>query len=213
MRLIEETDGFSIVEALLVIGFIVILVAMGGTLGAKFATRRSVDRITGDISSTLQITKLKAARQGVEYRTLFASCADDLVASDPDLKCFKCPDSDYVDYSPGDKTLTIMRERGNSNNGTPDDGWCVETTTRDKMPSVITLDLSTMDPNPRRYVFNPNGTLGGNSGTLKVKPTGLSAENRGKRCGKIVVSPFGRIRVIQGNWIEVPAPGDCKPIK
>src|SRR3989337_4133792 len=184
MRLIEKRDGFSIMEALVVLGVISILVAMGGSLAVNFSIRKSVDRITGDISSTLQITKLKAARQGVEYRTLFASCAEDLVASDPDCKCFKCPDSDYVDYSPGDKTLTIMRERGNSNNGTPDDGWCVEATTKDKMPSEITLDLSTMHDDPYRYVFNPDGTLGGTSGTLNVKPT---SPGRGKRCGKIVV--------------------------
>src|SRR3989304_8066995 len=109
MRLIEETDGFSIVEALLVIGFIVILVAMGGTLAAKFSIRKSIDRITGDISSSIQIAKLKAARQGVEYRTLFASC--DLDTTDPN--CFVCPD--YTDYIAGDETLTIIRERGNSN--------------------------------------------------------------------------------------------------
>src|SRR3990170_7433782 len=117
MRLIEKRDGFSIMEALVVLGVISILVAMGGSLAVNFSIRKSVDRITGDISSSLQIAKLKAGRQGVEYRTLFARCADDLVASDPDLKCFKCPDSDYVDYIPGDKTLTIIRERGNSNNG------------------------------------------------------------------------------------------------
>src|SRR3972149_11628345 len=206
MRLIEETDGFSIVEALLVIGFIVILVAMGGTLAAKFSIRKSVDRITGDISSSILITKLKAARQGVEYRTLFASCAGDLDTTDPN--CLVCPD--YTDYIAGDETLTIIRERGNSNNASTN--WCVETTTRDKMPSVITLDLITLDNDPYRYVFNPNNTLGGSSGTVDIKPTGISSENRGKRCGKIVVSPFGRIRVIQGNWIEVPAPGDCQPI-
>jgi len=210
MRLIEKRDGFSIIEALLVLGVISILVAMGGSLAVNFSIRKSVDRITGDISSSVQIAKLKAARQGVEYRTLFASCGEDLDTSDPG--CFKCPDSNYVDYSLGDETLTIIRERGNSNNGTPDDGWCVETTTRDKMPSEITLDLSTMDDDPYRYVFNPNGTLGGTSGTIDIKPTGISSENRGKRCGKIVVSPFGRIRAFQGNWIELPAPGDCEPI-
>jgi len=207
MRLIEKRDGFSIIEGLLVIGVIGILVAMGGTLAAKFSIRKSVDRITGDISSSLQITKLKAARQGVEYRTLFASCAEDLDTTDPN--CFVCPD--YTDYSAGDGTLTIIRERGNSNNGTPDNGWCVEATTRDEMPSVITLDLATMDDDPYRYVFNPNGTLGGSSGTLKIKPT--SAE-RGKRCGKVVISPFGRIRVIQGNWDETLGPsGDCRAIR
>src|SRR3990170_7598333 len=210
MRLIEKRDGFSIMEVLVVLGVIGILIAMGGSLAVNFSIRKSVDRITGDISSSLQIAKLKAARQGVEYRTLFASCAEDLDTSDP--KCFKCPDSDYVDYIPGDQTLTIMRERGNSNNGTPDDGWCVETTTRDKMPSELTLDLTTMDDDPYRYVFNPNGTLGGTSGTIDIKPTGISSENRGKRCGKIVVSPFGRIRAFQGNWIELPAPGDCEAI-
>jgi len=208
MRLIENRDGFSIVEALVVLGVIGILVAMGGSLAVNFSIRKSVDRITGDISSSLQIAKLKAGRQGVEYRTLFASCAEDLDTTDPN--CFVCPD--YTDYIAGDETLTIIRERGNSNNGTPDDGWCVETTIRDKIPSVITLDLATLDNPPYRYVFNPNNTLGGSSGTIDIKPTGISSENRGKRCGKIVVSPFGRIRVIQGNWIEVPAPGDCQPI-
>src|SRR3990172_391754 len=207
MRLIEKRDGFSIMEALVVLGVISILVAMGGSLAVNFSIRKSVDRITGDISSSLQIAKLKAGRQGVEYRTLFASCAEDLDTTDPN--CFVCPD--YTDYIAGDETLTIMRERGNSNNASTN--WCVEATTRDKMPSVITLDLSTMDDDPYRYVFNPNGTLGGTSGTVDIKPTGISSENRGKRCGKIVVSPFGRVRAIQGNWTEVPPPGDCKPIK
>src|SRR3990170_8567780 len=110
MRLIENRDGFSIVEALVVLGVIGILVAMGGSLAVNFSIRKSVDRITGDISSSLQITKLKAARQGVEYRTLFASC--DLDTADPN--CFVCPD--YTDYIAGDETLTIIRERGNSNN-------------------------------------------------------------------------------------------------
>lgn len=206
MRLIEKREGFTIMEALLVLGVIGILIAMGGSLAANFSIRKSVDRITGDISSSLQIAKLKAARQGVEYRTLFASCAGDLDTSDP--KCFKCPGYNYTDYSAVNKTLTIIRERGNSNNNSTN--WCVETTTRDKMPSVITLDLTTLDNNPYRYVFNPNNTLGGSSGTIDIKPT---SPGRGKRCGKIVVSPFGRIRAIQGNWIEVPAPGDCRPIK
>ena len=204
MRLIEKRDGFTIIEALLVLGVIGILVAMGGSLAANYSIRKSVDRITGDISSSLQIAKLKAARQGVEYRTLFASCADDLDTTDPN--CTVCPD--YTDYIAGDGSLTIIRERGNSNNASTN--WCVEATTRDRIPSNITLDLSTMDADPYRYVFNPNGTLGGSSGTLKIKPTSAV---RGKRCGKVVISPFGRIRVIQGNWIELPVPGDCKPIK
>jgi len=204
VRLIEKRDGFTIIEALVVIGVIGILVAMGGSLAVKFHIRNSVDRITGDISSSAQISKLKAGRQGVEYRTLFASCAGDLDTTDPN--CFVCPN--YTDYIAGDETLTIIRERGNSNNASTN--WCVEATTRDKIPSVITLDLATLDPNPRRYVFNPNNTLGGSSGTVDIKP---SSPGRGKRCGKIVVSPFGRIRAIQGNWIEVPPPGDCQPIR
>ncbi len=208
MRLIEKREGFSIVEALLVIVIIGILVAMGGSLAANYSIRKSVDRVTGDISSSLQIAKLKAARQGVEYRTLFASCTGDLDTSDP--KCFKCPGYNYTDYIAGDKTLTIIRERGNSNNNSTN--WCVEATTRDKMPSVITLDLATMDADPYRYVFNPNNTLGGTSGTIDINPTSAV---RGKRCGKVVVSPFGRIRAIQGNWDETlnSGAGDCKAIR
>ena len=205
MRLIEKRDGFTIIEALVVLGVIGILIAMGGSLAVNFSIRKSVDRITGDISSSVQIAKLKAARQGVEYRTLFAKCAD---LDTTDSNCSVC--SDYTDYIAGDETLTIMRERGNSNNASTN--WCVEATTTDKMPSVITLDLATMDNDPYRYVFNPNNTLGGTAGTLNVNPTNAV---RGNRCGQIVVSPFGRIRAIQGNWIEPtpPAPGFCQPIR
>ena len=209
MRLIEKRDGFSIIEALLVLGVISILIAMGGSLAVNFSIRKSVDRITGDISSSIQIAKLKAARQGVEYRTLFASCADDLDTTDPN--CLVCPD--YTDYIAGDESLTIIRERGNSNNASTN--WCVEATTRDKMPSVITLDMSSLlTTDPYRYTFNPDGTLDdiviGTDDIVDIKPTSAV---RGKRCGQIRVELLGRVRFIQGNWIEVPAPGECQAIK
>ena len=203
MRLIEKRDGFSIVEALVVLGVIGILVAMGGSLAANYSIRKSVDRITGDISSSLQIAKLKAARQGVEYRTLFASCAD-LDTDDPN--CFVC--SDYDDYIavPPDETLTIIRERGNSNIGST--SWCVESNVTGKIPSKITLDLSSLQDEPMRYSFNPDGTLGAESGTVNINPT---SDVKGQRCGRIVVTPFGRIRAIQGNWDA--ASDTCKPIR
>src|SRR3972149_11315200 len=200
MRLIEKRDGFSIIEALVVLGVIGILVAMGGSLAANYSIRKSVDRITGDISSSLQIAKLKAARQGVEYRTLFASC--DLDTADPN--CFVCPD--YTDYIAGDETLTIIRERGNSNIGST--SWCVESNVTGKIPSKITLDLSSLQDEPMRYSFNPDGTLGAESGTVNINPT---SDVKGQRCGRIVVTPFGRIRAIQGNWDA--ASDTCKPIR
>ena len=202
MRLIENRDGFSIVEALVVLGVIGILVAMGGSLAANYSIRKSVDRITGDISSSLQIAKLKAGRQGVEYRTLFASCAEDLDTTDPN--CFVCPD--YTDYIAGDETLTIIRERGNSNIGST--SWCVESNVTGKIPSKITLDLSSLQDEPMRYSFNPDGTLGAESGTVNINPT---SDVKGQRCGRIVVTPFGRIRAIQGNWDA--ASDTCKPIR
>src|SRR3989337_3461431 len=203
MRLIEKRDGFSIMEALVVLGVISILVAMGGSLAVNFSIRKSVDRITGDICSSLQIAKLKAARQGVEYRTLFASCAD---LDTTDSNCFVC--SDYDDYIavPPDETLTIIRERGNSNIGST--SWCVESNVTGKIPSKITLDLSSLQDEPMRYSFNPDGTLGAESGTVNINTT---SDVKGQRCGRIVVTPFGRIRAIQGNWDTDS--DTCKPIR
>ena len=165
MTLISKKDGFSLIELLVIVGIIGVLLAMGGIFSAQYANRRSVDRVTTTISSTLQFVKLKAARQGLEYRAVLT-------------------------YDPTQETLTIVTLRGDSNRGS--------TSYQDETSQTIgVVNVVTISPTTRTFDFNPNGTLGGASGTININPT--NNEN-GERCGRVVVSPFGRIRVIQGNW-------------
>jgi Tfp pilus assembly protein FimT len=164
MDFIGKKEGITMIEVVIVSVIIGVIIAITGTISGKFADRRSVDRITMNISSTLQIMKLKALRHGLEYQAAFA-------------------------FNSGEKTLTIVTQRGNSNRGS--DEYENETSQTIRVEEGLTIT-----PANKTYNFNPNGTLGGTSGTVTIRPT---TENI-TRCGRIVVSPFGRIRVIQGNW-------------
>ena len=166
MDFIGKKEGITMIEVVIVSVIIGVIIAITGTISGKFADRRSVDRITMNISSTLQIMKLKALRHGLEYQAAFA-------------------------FNSGEKTLTIVTQRGNSNRGS--DEYENETSQTIRVEEGLTIT-----PANKTYNFNPNGTLGGASGTVTISPT--PASKNIKRCGKIVVSPFGRMRVIQGTW-------------
>jgi len=184
--------AYSLIEVLIVTGVIAMTAVMGGMLASRFATSRSIDDITRNIASNLQVAKLKSIRQGVEYRAVFSSCSD-LDGSDP--ACPVC--NTYKKYKTGDDRITIAIERGDSNRGST--LWCIESTFEKRIQESMTLALPSQPSH-----FNPNGT--GNAGTYRVKP---SATSKVKKCGKVVVSPFGRIRIIQGNWNGT----DCDPIR
>lgn len=176
MSFIEKNNGFTALEFVVVAAVMGILLAMAAGLASRFADRRSIDKITTNISTTLQIVKMKAARHGVEYQAV-------------------------IDYDEDKNLLTIRTERGNSNRGSD---VYVELTSQDlKVFSDVTIIPTT----ERAFNFNPNGTLGGASGSISIKP---NAGSKKKRCGKIIVSPFGRIRVIQGNLI---GPNTCRDIR
>jgi len=164
VSLLKDREGFNLIEVLLVTGIIGIVLALAGNLSGKFAGRRSIDRITANVSSTLQIVKLKALRHGLEYQAVFT-------------------------FDSNEKTLNIVTQRGNSNRGS--DRYEEETSQKIRVKEGVVVT-----PANRRFNFNPNGTLGGVSGNITIRPT----NNNTKRCGRIVVSPFGRIRVVQGNW-------------
>lgn len=100
-------------EILIVISIMTVLLGMGGALAAKFANRRSVDRVTTTIASTLQVAKLKAARQGVEYQVSFA-------------------------FDPDQRDLTIVTEIGDSNNGSTT--FTEESSQTIKVQPGITID-------------------------------------------------------------------------
>lgn len=177
MTSIGKRDGFSLIELLVIVGIIGVLLAMGGIFSAQYANRRSVDRVTTTISSTLQLVKLKAGRQGLEYRAVLT-------------------------YDPTEETLTIVTRRGDSNRGSA--SYQDETS-----QTIQVVNSVTISPANKTFDFNPNGTLGGppnGAGTINISPT--SGENR-ERCGRVVVSPFGRISVIQGNW-DSSGSGSCE---
>ena len=70
MNRLENKKGFTIIEALVVVGIIALLVSMSGAIVSKYTVSRSFDNIMKDMSSTLQMAKMKAARHGVEHRTV-----------------------------------------------------------------------------------------------------------------------------------------------
>ncbi len=81
-------EGYTFVELMLVVAIMAVLIAMTGSFSPKAAYRRSVDSVTARVANTLQLTKLQAARNGVEYRTRFVQ---------------------------NDKELQLITERGDSN--------------------------------------------------------------------------------------------------
>lgn len=165
MNQFRKESGFNIIELIIVAGMMSIMLAIGGSLATRFFANRKVDNITGAISSTVQVAKLKSARHGVEYQAV-------------------------ISYDDSRRSLIIVLQMGDSNRGS-------RIYTTETFQKLNVLNGVTISPSEKTINFNPNGTLGGASGSITVKPTG---EARIKRCGRIIVTPFGRIRVLRGNW-------------
>lgn len=104
-----------------------------------------------------------------------------------------------ISYDSSDKSLTIAMQIGDSNRGS--DNYTTETSQKLHVSNGIMIT-----PSHKIMNFNPNGTLGGSSGSITIRP---SDGTKIRRCGRIVVTPFGRIRVLQGNWDGTT----CKPIR
>jgi Tfp pilus assembly protein FimT len=104
-----------------------------------------------------------------------------------------------ISYDNANKSLTIAMQIGDSNRGS--DKYTTETSQK-----LNVLNGITITPPNKIINFNPNGTLGGSSGSITIRPT---EGTKIRRCGRIVVTPFGRIRVLQGNWDGTT----CKPIR
>lgn len=210
----------TIIEALIVATVISLLAGIAGLMVSRFTVSRSINDITRNISSTLQMAKLKSARDGVEYRAVFSQC-DDIDDTDPDCKF--C--NSYTDFAPGDDTLTITLERGNSNRGS--DKWCIVSSQTKKMSANFNLDLTDMaepdQTDPLRCGFGPKGFMVDPNGepvttdplpdadlemvSMLVTPTVTSRVNT---CGIVELSlSLGRINVVRGNWDGT----DCNPIR
>ena len=182
----KENKGFSIIELIIVVGVISILVVIGGSISSKFMDRRAIDKITNNISTSLNLAKIQAARHGVEYETV-------------------------IEYDSDKKEINIKTYRGSSNTGTDfsDSGQyeIISDTTFNIMQdyTILPSDESTFT-----YHFNPNGTSSALSLTLKP----IDSDTNIKKCGRIVLSTFGRVRTRIGNWDHDESDPDtaCKAI-
>jgi len=104
-----------------------------------------------------------------------------------------------ISYNKSKNSLTIATQIGDSNRRS--ERYTTETSQELNVSNGISIA-----PSNKIINFNPNGTLGGSSGSITIRP---SDGTKIRRCGRIVVTPFGRIRVIVGNWDGTT----CKPIR
>ena len=74
----NKKEGYSLVELLVVTTIIGVIIALAGGLSYKSTYRRSVDSLATRVANTLQLTKLRAARNGVEFRTRFVQSGNEL---------------------------------------------------------------------------------------------------------------------------------------
>ena len=168
----------TIVELLVTTAIAGIIIAIGSfAITGKFAMRRSVDQVGEKINASLQQSKLRSARDGVEYQTV-------------------------MNYNSSTNTLTVENQRGDSNVGST----FYTTISSDE---IEMLSDYTIVPPVRTFNFNPNGMVGGASGTITIKPVDQNSQIF--KCGKIVVSPMGRISFTTGNYNYTD--NKCKPIR
>lgn len=202
MRQSHDSGGFTIIEVLVVITVIIAVIAIGSSyLSGTFALRRSVDDVTNQIASMLQLGKLRSVRDGVEYRLVFADCTN-INESDPD--CNKCnSDASYEQYQEGDDEMTLILERGDSNVGSTT--WCIESVHTKRFQSDLDLVASANLPEagePLNFTFTPKGMRRDfltdlNDETLTITP---GSDSNIDKCGRIGVSPAGSVTSVEGRW-------------
>ena len=166
----KTQNGFNVLELILVIGLVGIILAIGINFTSKIFQRRSIDNISYKIGSLLNLSKLQATRQGLEYQIT-------------------------LEYDETNKLLILTNERGDSNRNSSI--YSIINSHKLKIPKDYMITLP-RNRTTHSFNFNPNGTLGGASGSIRIIP--LSHNSKISKCGRIVVSPFGRIRTVIGNW-------------
>lgn len=211
MRRHKGQNGFTIVEILVVMSVMIIVLALGSSfLSGMSVLRRSVDETTNNISSLLQIGKLKASRDGVEYRVVFARCGN---VDDSDADCPVCASlGSYEEYEEEDDTLTVTFERGDSNRGST--VWCIESSHtrrfRGDLVFGVTENMGDED-SPVNFAFLPSGMRRDfledtEDEVITISPT---ISSRIDKCGVVTVSPSGNISVNEGKWVD----SECNPIR
>lgn len=175
----------------------IVLVAASSFFSSRVALRRSVDDITVNIATTLQLVKMKAARDGVEYRAVLSTCSTYDEVTDPD--CLLC--TDYTDFADGDQEINIIIERGDSNRASTN--WCIQE--EQKKTFKHDLDFVTsanFSDDPEAVTFLPSGLRSdfradAADEIISVEPLSGAPVDK---CGQVQITAVGGIRVIHGRW-------------
>jgi len=166
----KKHHGFTIIEILVVVGIMAILIVVGGGLSSTFALRRNVDDIANKITSELNLIKLQAARDGVQYRST-------------------------LNYSVVDGTarfVSLESKRGDSNRTSAFNVLDPISTKSYQIMSDYMMDQE-------EYIidFNPNGTAV-QAQNIVLRP--VDEESTVSKCATIQVTQFGIIRTLIGRW-------------
>ena len=124
----SNEKGFTLIELLFVIMVMGILIVIAGSFSSSFSNRVNIDRVTNSISSNIQISKLQAARDGVQHR---------------------------VSLSITDNILEIVRERGDSNIASTN--WTELASQKVRLENNVLVEFLPADP-PDPILFKPTGT-------------------------------------------------------
>lgn len=197
MKYTRKAGGFSLIELLVVLSVSSIVILMGASyFSGNIALRRSVDEITNSIGSTLNLTKIKSTRNGVQYRLVFADCTS---VNDTDPECEIC--NTYENFTSGDGEISLIMERGDSNIGST--VWCMQDTQRKNLMSTKSdIGMSANLANaPINISFSPTGMRSdfrtdATEETITIFPVSGTVD----KCGVVGVSSTGALRVIQGRW-------------
>ncbi len=187
----KKHHGFTIIEVLVVAGIMAILIVIGGGISSTFALRRSVDDIANKITSELNLVKLQAARDGVQYRSTL----------------------NYLVVDGNARFVSLESKRGDSNRTS---SFNVLDPISTKSYQIMSDYL--MDQEEYIIDFNPNGTAV-QAQNIVLRP--VDEESTVSKCATIQVTQFGIIRTLIGRWDfdadvcnpiydkqEVPAAGD-----
>ncbi len=123
-----KEKGFSLIELLFVLAILGVLIVIAGSFSSSASSRRKIDSVTNSISSNIQISKLQAARDGVQHR---------------------------VRLSITDGILEIVRERGDSN--TVSSKWTELASQKVRLANNLLVEFLPADP-PDPILFKPTGT-------------------------------------------------------
>ncbi len=189
MKIKSNYKGFTLIELIVVAGIAAIVIGIGSfAITSKFAMRRSVDQVGGKINASLQIAKVRAARQGVEYCTVLS-------------------------FDSNEHILTIENKRGDSNVGSTN--YESESIQNLKVLSDYTIIPSNIEIkfDPEGVIEDVDEdciSLDTTPANVSITIDPIDQTSQIFKCGEVVVSSLGRISFTIGNYNFTD--NECRPI-